>query len=89
MRARALGLDRLKFFPAEAMGGRAALAALAGPFPDVGFCPTGGIGPENLRAYLALGNVFAVAGSWMAPAAAIGARDGAAITALARAAVAT
>lgn len=89
MRARALGLDRLKFFPAEAMGGRATLQALSGPFPNVRFCPTGGIGPKNLRPYLALGNVFAVAGSWMVPAAAIGARDAAAITALARDAVAS
>jgi 2-dehydro-3-deoxyphosphogluconate aldolase/(4S)-4-hydroxy-2-oxoglutarate aldolase len=89
MRALALGLDRLKFFPAEAMGGRAALAALAGPFPGVRFCPTGGIDPDNARAYLGLDTVFAVAGSWMAPAAAIAARDSAAITALAQAAVAS
>lgn len=59
------GLTLLKFFPAEASGGRAMLRALAGPYGDVRFVPTGGIGPENLADYLALANVAACGGSWM------------------------
>jgi len=57
----------LKFFPAETMGGVAALKALAGPFPDVRFLPTGGITPELLPDYLRLRSVVACGGSWMAP----------------------
>lgn len=86
MAARAAGYRCLKFFPAEAAGGAAALQALAGPFPELRFCPTGGIGADNAAAYLALPNVVAVGGSWLAPAAAIAAGDWARITALARAA---
>ncbi|MEM6506413.1 MAG: bifunctional 4-hydroxy-2-oxoglutarate aldolase/2-dehydro-3-deoxy-phosphogluconate aldolase [Planctomycetota bacterium] len=63
--ARRLGLSLLKFFPAEAMGGRQALRAIAGPFPDLRFIPTGGLSPDNLRDYLALANVIACGGSWM------------------------
>jgi 2-dehydro-3-deoxyphosphogluconate aldolase/(4S)-4-hydroxy-2-oxoglutarate aldolase len=59
------GLGVLKLFPAEAVGGVATLRALAGPFPEVRFVPTGGIGPANLAPYLALPNVAAVGGSWM------------------------
>ena len=70
MRALDLGLRHLKFFPAEAAGGTAMLKSLAGPFPQVRFCPTGGIGPANARSYLAQPNVLCVGGSWMAPAAA-------------------
>jgi 2-dehydro-3-deoxyphosphogluconate aldolase/(4S)-4-hydroxy-2-oxoglutarate aldolase len=66
-----LGLTTLKFFPAETSGGTPALKALAGPFPDLKFCPTGGIGPANVTAYLGLPNVTAVGGSWMAPRAKI------------------
>lgn len=77
-----------KFFPAEAAGGAAALAALGGPLPQVAFCPTGGIGPANAPAYLALRNVLCVGGSWVAPKAMVAARDWAGITALARAAAA-
>jgi 2-dehydro-3-deoxyphosphogluconate aldolase/(4S)-4-hydroxy-2-oxoglutarate aldolase len=62
-----LGLQLLKFFPAEAAGGVAYLKALRGPFPDVHFVPTGGIGPGNLAAYLELPLVAACGGSWMAP----------------------
>lgn len=65
--AQGLGLSIVKFFPAEAAGGAAYLKALAGPYPDVRFVPTGGIGPGNLARYLALPNVVACGGSWMAP----------------------
>ena len=62
------GLDCLKFFPAEAAGGIAMLKSFSGPFPGVRFCPTGGIREETLASYLALGNVAAVGGTWLAPA---------------------
>lgn len=62
-----LGATALKFFPAEVMGGVAALKAFAGPFPDAKFIPTGGITPELLPDYLELANVIACGGSWMAP----------------------
>jgi 2-dehydro-3-deoxyphosphogluconate aldolase/(4S)-4-hydroxy-2-oxoglutarate aldolase len=62
-----LGLTTLKFFPAEILGGVAMLKALAGPFAGVRFLPTGGITPETLPAYLALPNVIACGGSWLAP----------------------
>ena len=58
------GLDIFKFFPAEALGGAAALRALAAPFPDVRFLPTGGIDQRSLRSYLNLSCVIAVGGSW-------------------------
>ena len=63
--AKTFGLELLKFFPADASGGRAMLKALSGPYGDVRFVPTGGIGPKNLRDYLALPNVAACGGSWM------------------------
>jgi 2-dehydro-3-deoxyphosphogluconate aldolase/(4S)-4-hydroxy-2-oxoglutarate aldolase len=81
------GLDRFKLFPAEAVGGRALLKALAGPFPNVAFCPTGGITLETVHAYLELPNVICVGGSWLAPAQAMEAGDWAAIEKLARVAV--
>jgi 2-dehydro-3-deoxyphosphogluconate aldolase / (4S)-4-hydroxy-2-oxoglutarate aldolase len=59
------GLEVLKLFPAEAVGGVTALKGLAGPFPDVRFVPTGGVSPANLGSYLALPSVAAVGGSWM------------------------
>jgi 2-dehydro-3-deoxyphosphogluconate aldolase/(4S)-4-hydroxy-2-oxoglutarate aldolase len=62
-----LGLTTVKFFPAGTSGGAKAVAALAAPFGDVGFVPTGGIGPTNLAEYLALPSVRAVGGSWMVP----------------------
>jgi 2-dehydro-3-deoxyphosphogluconate aldolase / (4S)-4-hydroxy-2-oxoglutarate aldolase len=63
------GADAVKFFPAEAMGGIPVLKALAGPFRDVSFVPTGGVSAANLASYLALSNVIACGGSWMvAPA---------------------
>ena len=60
------GYRAFKFFPAEASGGIAALKALAGPFGDAVFCPTGGIGPHNLAGYLRLPSVACVGGSWLA-----------------------
>jgi 2-dehydro-3-deoxyphosphogluconate aldolase/(4S)-4-hydroxy-2-oxoglutarate aldolase len=65
MRGLDMGLDRFKFFPAEASGGRAALKALSGPFGDVGFCPTGGITLENASDWLALDPVLCVGGTWL------------------------
>jgi 2-dehydro-3-deoxyphosphogluconate aldolase/(4S)-4-hydroxy-2-oxoglutarate aldolase len=62
-----LGLTTVKFFPAESSGGVGAVRALAGPFTEVGFMPTGGIGPDNLVDYLNVPAVRAVGGSWMVP----------------------
>lgn len=75
-----------KFFPAEPLGGVAALRALAAPLPMVSFCPTGGIDQLKAAAYLELDNVAAVGGSWMAPKVIIANRDWAEITRLATAA---
>jgi 2-dehydro-3-deoxyphosphogluconate aldolase/(4S)-4-hydroxy-2-oxoglutarate aldolase len=82
------GLDLLKLFPAEAAGGIALLRALRGPFPDARFIPTGGVGAANAASYLALPSVAAVGGSWMVASDLIAARDFAAVTRLAREAVA-
>ena len=68
MQALAHGFDIVKFFPAEQSGGIRALRALAGPFPNVRVCPTGGIGEANAAAWLAEPNVVAVGGSWVCPA---------------------
>jgi 2-dehydro-3-deoxyphosphogluconate aldolase/(4S)-4-hydroxy-2-oxoglutarate aldolase len=62
-----LGLSRLKFFPAVASGGTAALKAIAGPFGQVRFCPTGGITQATAPEWLALDAVLCVGGSWMVP----------------------
>lgn len=86
MAAREAGLDRLKFFPAEAAGGIAALRAFAAVFPQTRFCPTGGIDAGNAARYLELSNVACVAGSWLAPRQALARRDWAQIEALAAAA---
>jgi len=83
-----LGLDVVKFFPAEAMGGLATIRALAAPFPSVRFVPTGGITAESAPRYLAHPSVLAVGGSWMVPAALIAAGDWPAIRALAQRALA-
>jgi 2-dehydro-3-deoxyphosphogluconate aldolase/(4S)-4-hydroxy-2-oxoglutarate aldolase len=69
MQALAHGFDLLKFFPAEQSGGIKAIRALAGPFPDVRFCPTGGVGEANAASWLSEPNVVAVGGSWLCPAA--------------------
>lgn len=66
IRAIALGLEVLKFFPAEAMGGLKTLRSLSDPFPQLRFVPTGGIHLENAASYLADPRVLAVGGSWMA-----------------------
>jgi 2-dehydro-3-deoxyphosphogluconate aldolase/(4S)-4-hydroxy-2-oxoglutarate aldolase len=65
MRGLDLGLNRFKFFPAEASGGLPALDALAGPFRDVFFCPTGGIRPDNAEQWLRRNEVLCVGGSWL------------------------
>jgi len=70
-----MGLTILKFFPAQPMGGIATLRAIGAPYPMVRFMPTGGINPQNLADYLALGNVVACGGSWMVPTDAVAAGD--------------
>lgn len=62
------GITAMKFFPAEAAGGVPMLKAIGGPLPQVTFCPTGGINPDNAKEYLNLSNVACVGGSWMASA---------------------
>jgi 2-dehydro-3-deoxyphosphogluconate aldolase/(4S)-4-hydroxy-2-oxoglutarate aldolase len=88
MAANADGLAFLKFFPATAAGGVPMLKALAGPFPDVVFCPTGGITVETAPQFLALPNVRVCGGSWLTPADALAAGDWDRITRLAREAAA-
>jgi 2-dehydro-3-deoxyphosphogluconate aldolase/(4S)-4-hydroxy-2-oxoglutarate aldolase len=68
MRGLDLGLDRFKFFPAEASGGLPALKALAAPFANVSFCPTGGITEASAPIWLAHPSVLCVGGSWIVPA---------------------
>lgn len=87
MKANDAGYTHMKFFPAEASGGVKAIKSIGGPFPNVAFCPTGGIGPANYRDYLALGNVKCVGGSWLAPDEAIASGDWAQITELAKTAI--
>jgi 2-dehydro-3-deoxyphosphogluconate aldolase/(4S)-4-hydroxy-2-oxoglutarate aldolase len=82
MQALAVGFDLLKFFPAEQAGGIRALRALGGPFPNVRFCPTGGVGAANAAAWLAEPNVLCVGGSWLCPAADIRSGNWAGITAM-------
>jgi 2-dehydro-3-deoxyphosphogluconate aldolase / (4S)-4-hydroxy-2-oxoglutarate aldolase len=65
MRGLDLGLDRFKFFPAEASGGIPALKALSAPFANVRFCPTGGIRADNAADWLALESVLCVGGTWL------------------------
>lgn len=67
MHGLSLGLSTFKFFPAETSGGAPAIKALGGPFPQVRFCPTGGVSPSNLKTYLSLPNVICAGGSWMVP----------------------
>jgi 2-dehydro-3-deoxyphosphogluconate aldolase/(4S)-4-hydroxy-2-oxoglutarate aldolase len=88
MAAQADGLNFLKFFPATAAGGIPMLKALAGPFPDVVFCPTGGISLATAPDFLALPNVKVCGGSWLTPADAVKAGDWGRITTLAREAAA-
>lgn len=84
MAARVAGFNVLKFFPADQAGGVGMLRALAAPFPDVLFCPTGGITRASAPDYLALTNVVSVGGSWTAPQPMIDARDWQGIELLAR-----
>lgn len=86
--ARAAGFTELKLFPAQQAGGIGMLKAMAGPFPDVTFCPTGGITPTSAPEFLAQPNVVCVGGSWLTPREAMAAGDWATIAALARTAVA-
>lgn len=83
-----LGYTCFKLFPAEQLGGASTLKALAGPFPNVRFCPTGSITLEKAPSYLALGNVLCVGGSWIAPPEKIKAGDWAGIESAARQAAA-
>lgn len=87
LRAGELGLDVVKFFPAQTSGGAPAVKALAAPFADMRFIPTGGISTENLASYAALPAVLAVGGSWMVERALLTAGDWATVTQRARDAV--
>jgi 2-dehydro-3-deoxyphosphogluconate aldolase / (4S)-4-hydroxy-2-oxoglutarate aldolase len=84
MRAEDEGFLVQKLFPAEAVGGVKLLKSLAGPFPNLRYCPTGGIDLARAPDYLKLPNVMCVGGSWLTPADAVAARDWDRITALAR-----
>lgn len=86
MRLLARGYDMLKFFPAETSGGAPALKALGAPLPQIAFCPTGGVNPDNADSYLRLDNVLCAGGSWVAPKDLIASGQWARITGLARAA---
>ncbi|MFC3875039.1 bifunctional 4-hydroxy-2-oxoglutarate aldolase/2-dehydro-3-deoxy-phosphogluconate aldolase [Neisseria musculi] len=78
------GIDTLKLFPAEMVGGKAMLKALYGPYAHVRFCPTGGITPETAPEYLKLPNVLCVGGTWLTPKTAVANKDWATITRLAQ-----
>ncbi|ASM71827.1 MULTISPECIES: bifunctional 4-hydroxy-2-oxoglutarate aldolase/2-dehydro-3-deoxy-phosphogluconate aldolase [Roseobacteraceae] len=86
MRLLERGYTMLKFFPAEASGGAAAIKAIGAPIPQVMFCPTGGVSPANAADYLNLSNVVCAGGSWVAPKEMVLTGDWDGITALARAA---
>jgi 2-dehydro-3-deoxyphosphogluconate aldolase/(4S)-4-hydroxy-2-oxoglutarate aldolase len=88
MMALAHGFQTVKFFPAVAAGGIPALKALAGPFPQARFCPTGGVDEKNAKDWLALPNVVAIGGSWICPVSDIRAQAWDEITAKAQRAVA-
>jgi 2-dehydro-3-deoxyphosphogluconate aldolase / (4S)-4-hydroxy-2-oxoglutarate aldolase len=89
MNGLAAGYRFFKFFPAEAAGGIPMLKSFAGPFPEVRFCPTGGITQSTVRSYLELPNVLCAGGTWLSPAEALAARDWARIEALAATAAAS
>lgn len=82
------GYDHLKFFPAEASGGVKAIKSISGPFPDVTFCPTGGINQANITEYLALNNVACCGGSWLVTDDIVKNKDWGKITELAKQALA-
>lgn len=78
------GYDHFKFFPAESSGGPGAIKSIGGPFPDVRFCPTGGISMNNVKNYLALPNVMCCGGSWLVTNEIIANKDWSQITKLAK-----
>lgn len=82
-----MGLKTVKFFPAEAVGGLAAIKAMSAPYGDITFVPTGGINEKNLLEYLAFPKILACGGSWMVKDELVAAGDFAGITALTRSAV--
>jgi 2-dehydro-3-deoxyphosphogluconate aldolase / (4S)-4-hydroxy-2-oxoglutarate aldolase len=86
--ARTAGFRHLKLFPAQQAGGIGMLKALHGPFPDVVFCPTGGVSEDTAPQFLALPNVTCVGGSWLTPKNAVQARNWSQLTQLARRAAA-
>jgi 2-dehydro-3-deoxyphosphogluconate aldolase/(4S)-4-hydroxy-2-oxoglutarate aldolase len=88
LRAQAHGFSLVKLFPAEQCGGLGMVKALNGPFADMQLCPTGGVSPANMQAYLREPNVAMVGGSWITPADAVARGDWAHITQLAQQAVA-
>ncbi len=81
------GFNLLKLFPAEVAGGVAMLKSLAGPFADVGFCPTGGVTPANMSEFLSQPNVLCVGGSWLAKDDLLASKDWDKVRELARTAV--
>ncbi len=81
------GYSHFKVFPAEASGGVQSLKSIGGPFPDVKFCPTGGINPSNYQDYLALDNVLCCGGSWLCPDSVVKEQNWDEITRLAKTAV--
>jgi 2-dehydro-3-deoxyphosphogluconate aldolase/(4S)-4-hydroxy-2-oxoglutarate aldolase len=89
MQGLATGYHCFKFFPAGPAGGPVMLKALAGPFPQARFCPTGGITQDSVKSYLDLPNVLCAGGSWLSPAEALAARDWKRIEALASRAAAS
>ncbi|ARN75108.1 bifunctional 4-hydroxy-2-oxoglutarate aldolase/2-dehydro-3-deoxy-phosphogluconate aldolase [Oceanicoccus sagamiensis] len=78
------GISHMKFFPAQAAGGIPMLKSIAGPLPQIKFCPTGGVSESNAPDFLALPNVLCVGGTWMLDAALVAARDWSAIEEKAR-----
>ncbi len=86
--ALALGVATVKLFPAEALGGTALISALAAPFPEARFVPTGGLGADNAADYLRLPQVLAIGGSWMVASKLLAARDWDTVTRLTAEAVA-
>lgn len=86
MRLLERGYDMLKFFPAEASGGVDVLKGIGAPLPQISFCPTGGVNPQNAGTYLSLPNVVCAGGSWVAPSELVQAGQWDQITELARAA---
>jgi 2-dehydro-3-deoxyphosphogluconate aldolase/(4S)-4-hydroxy-2-oxoglutarate aldolase len=75
MRGREMGIENFKLFPATVVGGVGLLNAIAGPLPEVRFCPTGGLSLANMATFLALTNVLCVGGSWLCPADAVARQD--------------